>query len=257
MDATDDNEPTRRTIANSIDSDDENFVPPPPPVDAAEDTEDELDNDSDDDDVRPPPPPGAADSDDDDAVDTEDDDADDTEDDDAAADSDDDDSARIGFAGKVTSQSNAGLQNKQVNIVGYDSEPDDDTDDDENYLQKFDESLHTQVIADYHPEMKSHNYDEITNMTKVTRNESGAIIDPLHKSVPFITRYEKAKLIGERAAQLGAGAKPLVEVDENIIDDYVIASKEFNEKKIPFIIKRPMPNGGCEYWRMEDLEILM
>jgi len=253
MDATNDNEPTRPTIADSIDSDDENFVPPPPPVDAAEDTEDELDNDSDDDDVRPPPPPGAADSDDDDAIDS-DDDADDTEDEDAGATDDDED---VGFAGKVAPQTNAGLQNKQVNIVDYDSEPDDDTDDDENYLQKFDESLHTQVIADYHPEMKSHNYDEITNMTKVTRNESGAIIDPLHKSVPFITRYEKAKLIGERAAQLGAGAKPLVEVDENIIDDYVIASKEFNEKKIPFIIKRPMPNGGCEYWRMEDLEILM
>ena len=254
MDATNDNEPTRPTIADSIDSDDENFVPPPPPVDAAEDTEDELDNDSDDDDVRPPPPPGAADSDDDDAIDS-DDDSDDTEDEDAGATDDDDED--VGFAGKVAPQTNAGLQNKQVNIVDYDSEPDDDTDDDENYLQKFDESLHTQVIADYHPEMKSHNYDEITNMTKVTRNESGAIIDPLHKSVPFITRYEKAKLIGERAAQLGAGAKPLVEVDENIIDDYVIASKEFNEKKIPFIIKRPMPNGGCEYWRMEDLEILM
>jgi DNA-directed RNA polymerase I, II, and III subunit RPABC2 len=252
MDATDDTEPTRPTVANSMDSDDENFVPPPP-VDAAEDTEDENDDDSDDENIRPPPPPGAADSDDDDAVDTEDDDADDTEDEDAAPDSDDEDAAPVGIATQAT----AGIQNKQINIVDYDSEPEDDTDDDENYLQKFDESLHTQVIADYHPEMKSHNYDEITNMAKVTRNESGAIIDPLHKSVPFITRYEKAKLIGERAAQLGAGATPLVEVDENIIDDYVIASKEFNEKKIPFIIKRPMPNGGCEYWRMEDLEILM
>jgi DNA-directed RNA polymerase I, II, and III subunit RPABC2 len=251
MDATDDTEPTRPTVANSMDSDDENFVPPPP-VDAAEDTEDENDDDSDDD-VRPPPPPGAADSDDDDAVDTEDDNADDSDDEDAAPDSDDEDGVPMGIA----TQSTVGLQNKQINIVDYDSEPEDDTDDDENYLQKFDESLHTQVIADYHPEMKSHNYDEITNMAKVTRNESGAIIDPLHKSVPFITRYEKAKLIGERAAQLGAGAKPLVEVDENIIDDYVIASKEFNEKKIPFIIKRPMPNGGCEYWRMEDLEILI
>jgi DNA-directed RNA polymerase I, II, and III subunit RPABC2 len=252
MDATDDTEPTRPIVANSMDSDDENFVPPPP-VDAAEDTEDENDDDSDDENIRPPPPPGAADSDDDDAVDTEDDDADDTEDEDAAPDSDDEDAVPVGIATQAT----AGIQNKQINIVDYDSEPEDDTDDDENYLQKFDESLHTQVIADYHPEMKSHNYDEITNMAKVTRNESGAIIDPLHKSVPFITRYEKAKLIGERAAQLGAGATPLVEVDENIIDDYVIASKEFNEKKIPFIIKRPMPNGGCEYWRMEDLEILM
>ena len=254
MDATDDTEPTRPTVANSMDSDDENFVPPPP-VDADEDTEDENDDDSDDDGVRPPPPPGTAGS-DDDAVDTEDDDADDTEDEDVADDTEDED-APVGVAGKVAPQTAAALQNKQPNIVDYDSDPDEDTDDDENYLQKFDESLHTQVIADYHPEMKSHNYDEITNMTKVTRNESGAIIDPLHKSVPFITRYEKAKLIGERAAQLSAGATPLVEVDENIIDDYVIASKEFNEKKIPFIIKRPMPNGGCEYWRMEDLEILM
>ena len=244
MNATNNAEPI---VANSMDSDDDNFVPPPPPVDADEGTEDENDDDSDDDGVRPPPPPGAADS-DDDAVDTEDD---------AAADSDDEDAAPIGVAGKVAPQTAAALQNKQPNIVDYDSDPDEDTDDDENYLQKFDESLHTQVIADYHPEMKSHNYDEITNMAKVTRNESGAIIDPLHKSVPFITRYEKAKLIGERAAQLSAGATPLVEVDENIIDDYVIASKEFNEKKIPFIIKRPMPNGGCEYWRMEDLEILM
>ena len=253
MDPTNNAEPI---VANSMDSDDENLVPPPP-VDADEDTEDENDDDSDDDGVRPPPPPGAADSDDDDAVDTEDDDADDTEDDDVAVDSDDEDGAPVGLAGKVAPQTTAGLQNKEVGIADYDSEPDEDTDDDENYLQKFDESLHTQIIADYHPEMKSHNYDEILNMSKVTRNESGAIIDPLHKSVPFITRYEKAKLIGERAAQLGAGAMPMVEVEENIIDDYVIASKEFNEKKIPFIIKRPMPNGGCEYWRMEDLEILM
>ncbi len=250
MDPTNNAEPI---VANSMDSDDENYVPPPP-ADADEDTEDENDDDSDDENVRPPPPPGAADSDDDDAIDTEDDDADDSEDEYADVDSDDEDA---GFASKVAPQTTAGLQNKQVSIADYDSEHEDDTDDDENYLQKFDESLHTQIIADYHPEMKSHNYDEILNMSKVTRNESGAIIDPLHKSVPFITRYEKAKLIGERAAQLGAGATPLVEVDENIIDDYVIASKEFNEKKIPFIIKRPMPNGGCEYWRMEDLEILI
>ena len=37
---------------------------------------------------------------------------------------------------------------------------------------------------------------------------------------------------------------------------HLIALKEFNEKKIPFIIKRPMPNGGCEYWKFEDLEII-
>jgi hypothetical protein len=48
----------------------------------------------------------------------------------------------------------------------------------------------------------------------------------------------------------------MVEVESDIIDGYLIAMKEFNEKKIPFIIKRPMPNGGCEYWKFKDLEIL-
>ena len=49
----------------------------------------------------------------------------------------------------------------------------------------------------------------------------------------------------------------IVQIEDTVIDEYLIATKEFNEKKIPFIIKRPMPNGGCEYWRFEDLEILI
>jgi hypothetical protein len=29
---------------------------------------------------------------------------------------------------------------------------------------------------------------------------------------------------------------------------------ELREKAIPFIVERPLPNGGCEYWRIADLE---
>ena len=29
-----------------------------------------------------------------------------------------------------------------------------------------------------------------------------------------------------------------------------------NELKIPFIIKRPLPNGKSEYWRVQDLLVL-
>ena len=93
-------------------------------------------------------------------------------------------------------------------------------------------------------------------MYKVVRNENGVVIDPLHKTLPFITRYEKARILGERAKQLNAGAKPMVEVDINVIDGYLIALKEFEQKKIPFIIKRPLPNGGIEYWKFKDLEVL-
>ena len=29
-----------------------------------------------------------------------------------------------------------------------------------------------------------------------------------------------------------------------------------NKKKIPFIIRRPIPDGTCEYWKLKDLEML-
>lgn len=133
---------------------------------------------------------------------------------------------------------------------------DDDEEDDPNYLQKFDESIHRSVIAEHHPELQTHNYEEIEAMCRVVRDESGEIIDPLHKTLPFLSRYEKARILGERAKQIDNGAKSFVEIDETIIDGYLIACKEFEAKRIPFIIKRPLPNGTIEYWRLEDLVVL-
>ena len=104
--------------------------------------------------------------------------------------------------------------------------------------------------------MQTHNYDEVDVLSTVVRNENGQIIDPLHRTLPFITKYEKARILGERAKQLNSGAKAFVEVGPNVIDGYLIALKELELKKIPFILKRPLPNGGCEYWRIKDLEIL-
>uniref|UniRef100_A0A6C0JJN5 DNA-directed RNA polymerase n=1 Tax=viral metagenome TaxID=1070528 RepID=A0A6C0JJN5_9ZZZZ len=133
---------------------------------------------------------------------------------------------------------------------------DEEEDDDETYLQKFDSLSQQKIIADFHPELQSHNYDEVEILSRVVRDENGNIIDPLHKTLPFITKYEKARIIGERAKQINGGAKPFVEVDVSVIDGYLIALKEFEEKVIPFIIQRPIPSGGSEYWRFSDLEIL-
>ena len=44
--------------------------------------------------------------------------------------------------------------------------------------------------------------------------------------------------------------------EPNIIDGYTIAVREFEAKKLPFIICRPMPNGAMEYWKLRDLEIV-
>lgn len=148
--------------------------------------------------------------------------------------------------------------NIKPNFPQFEESDDEDEDDveDDNYLKKFDENIQKNIIAEYHPELQCHNYDEVDILTRVVRDEKGVIIDPLHRTLPFITRYEKARIIGERAKQINAGAKPLVELDISVIDGYLIALKEFDEKVIPFIIKRPLPNGGMEYWKFKDLEVL-
>ena len=137
-------------------------------------------------------------------------------------------------------------------------EDDDDEEDEyeENYLQKFDQDVNKNYIHDFHPECLNHNYDEVSKMTNIIRNNSNIIVDPLHRTLPFLTKYEKARILGQRAKQIETGAKPLVKVPENIVDGYVIAELELREKKIPFIIKRPIPGGAFEYWSLKDLEII-
>ena len=137
-----------------------------------------------------------------------------------------------------------------------DEEDDDDDDDDENYLQKFDADVNKNYITDFHPECLIHNYDEIAKLSVVTRDDSNIIVDPLHKTVPFLTKYEKTRVLGQRSKQIECGAKPLVKVPENVIEGYIIAELELQQKRIPFIIKRPIPGGAFEYWNLKDLEII-
>lgn len=131
-----------------------------------------------------------------------------------------------------------------------------DSDDDEDYVEKFTKQTSKDTILNYYPEHVQHNIDEIDKMSVVVRDETGGIIDPLHKTVPFLTKYERARIIGERAKQLEYGSKPFIHIEQNEIDSYLIAEKEYLQKAIPFIIKRPLPNGSCEYWKLKDLEII-
>jgi DNA-directed RNA polymerase subunit K/omega len=128
-------------------------------------------------------------------------------------------------------------------------------DDSERYMHHFDKEITKEYILETHPECVPVNMTEIRAFLTVVRNKDGFIIDDFHRTVPFVTKYEKARIIGQRAAQLDAGATPYVPT-EFLIDGASIAEREFEEKKIPVIVKRPLPNGAFEYWRLRDLEIL-
>ena len=138
-----------------------------------------------------------------------------------------------------------------INFMDDDEE---DNDDGEQYLQKFDQSVNQNYILNFHPESVLQNYDEILSMTKIIRDTNGLIIDKLHRTIPFLTKYEKSRILGQRAKQINSGAYPFVKVPENVIDGYIIAELELKQQRIPFIIRRPMPNGGSEYWKVKDLE---
>jgi len=140
-------------------------------------------------------------------------------------------------------------------IVNSDDE-DEGEEDDEGYLQKFDKEINNNYILNIHPECKTHNYDEIACLSKVVYNADGIIVDPLHRTIPILTKYERTRVLGQRAKQINAGSKPFVKVPENIIDGYLIAEIELSQKRIPFIIRRPFPGGGCEYWNIKDLELI-
>jgi DNA-directed RNA polymerase subunit K/omega len=64
------------------------------------------------------------------------------------------------------------------------------------------------------------------------------------------------RILGQRAKQLDSGAKAFVNIPLNVIDGYFIAILELEQNKLPFIIQRPLPNGGVEYWNVSDLENL-
>lgn len=133
---------------------------------------------------------------------------------------------------------------------------DSDDDDMDKKLKKFDSEVRDDYLAKFHPECMMQNYDEIYNLARVVRDDRGIIVDELHKTLPLLTKYERTRVLGQRAKQINDGAMPFVKVPEGVIDGYLIALKELEEKKIPFIIRRPLPNRGSEYWHLEDLQVV-
>ena len=136
-----------------------------------------------------------------------------------------------------------------------DSDDDSDEEDDDNF-KKLENDISKEYLMSYHPELKNINFNELIALSKITRNKDGFIVDPLHKTFPYLTKFERAKILGQRAKQINNGSPIFVKVTPNIIDGHTIALMELQQKKIPFIIKRPLPNGSNEYWKVSDLSIL-
>ncbi|KAG5458267.1 MAG: RNA polymerase Rpb6 [Olpidium bornovanus] len=110
-------------------------------------------------------------------------------------------------------------------------------------------------------------------------------------TTPYLTKYERARMLGIRAMQIRRARRPCVDqgmpecalsticfegfpllqasvlyaaIDMNApvlvdldgeSDPLVIAMKELKEKKIPLIVRRYLPNGTYEDWKLEELQL--
>ena len=90
----------------------------------------------------------------------------------------------------------------------------------------------TEVIDHYETKLKFY------NTPKITRN--------------ILTIYEKTRVLGLREKQLIDGAQSTIDT-KDCNNERDIAIKELREGKIPLMIVRPLPNGGKEYWKLQDL----
>jgi len=199
--------------------------------DKDEDDKDEDDKDDDDDDNNNNNNGKNDEDEDKDDDDDEDDDNDDESDDEAEGNGDDNYLKDMGGGGAGTNE---------------DDDNDDESDDKYKKITKY---INKDELLKYHTECIVQNYDEIRGMSDI-QLKSG------HVTIPLLTKYERARIIGMRTVQLNNGAAPLVDVPDTLLDNTIIAEKELVVKKIPFIICRPLPDGRKEYWKLEDLEIL-
>ncbi|KAI8376986.1 RNA polymerase, subunit omega/K/RPB6 [Blakeslea trispora] len=72
------------------------------------------------------------------------------------------------------------------------------------------------------------------------------------QTTPYMTRYERARILGTRALQISLNAPVMVELDGES-DALVIAMKELREKKIPLVVRRFLPDQTYEDWDVKDL----
>jgi DNA-directed RNA polymerase I, II, and III subunit RPABC2 len=133
-------------------------------------------------------------------------------------------------------------------------EEEDNFEEEEDDFQKLKEETVQDYILEYHPECTIHNNDEVNRMCMVVRDNTNTIIDDNHRTLPILTKYERTRILGQRAKQINAGANAYIEIPEDVIDGYIIAQMELEAKKTPYIIRRPLPNGSFEYWKLSDLE---
>ena len=90
--------------------------------------------------------------------------------------------------------------------------------------------------------ISSGNYNDDNDPKDGNRNQN---LFP-HRTSAYLTKYEKARVLGTRALQISQGAPVHPDVEGDLKDPLLIAEVELRKKLTPLIIRRYLPDGTYE-----------
>jgi DNA-directed RNA polymerase subunit K/omega len=111
-------------------------------------------------------------------------------------------------------------------------------------------------LTTHHPECRLDYQEQVLDKLPLTSYPPDHGRDSRHTSVPYLTTFEKTKLIGLRATMIAKGSPLFIERPPHVTDVLELARMEVEQKKVPVILKRLMPDGTFEYWRLSDLLVV-
>lgn len=93
----------------------------------------------------------------------------------------------------------------------------------------------------------------------VSRDDVVRNVDTPRVSQPYFSKYEYTALLSCRAQQIAEGAIPMVPLTDFNTNDpkfiWKVAEREILERKLPYLVKRQLPNGQTEFWSVAELEL--
>lgn len=119
--------------------------------------------------------------------------------------------------------------------------------DDDDGDDLFDDGEEIDVIEDEDEEQKEEE-DGRGGITRGLRK----VLDKERITSRFMTKYERARILGARALQISKNAPLMVDPGEES-DPYKLAEMELQNRKVPFIVRRYLPDSSYEDWKVSEL----
>lgn len=124
----------------------------------------------------------------------------------------------------------------------------------ESYLDEIDDDLKEELEGDDIDDTGNDSRIEVLQDITTSYDKLVKVEGTDRKTVPYLTKFEKTTVLGIRAQQISSGSPIMIDIGK-LRDPLEMAKKELLEGKCPLIIRRTLPNGTYEDWRLDELLI--